>query len=119
MADFTMIRGDTKVLSLTPYRDDEPIELSDGDVLHFRVFDNNEEVIISKDVTAEDQDKDSYAISITIDAVDTQSIEIEKERTYKWEAEIVFSDGTVLTPFYDRNVLIKPDKITPDKRGES
>lgn len=118
MADFTMIRGDTKIISLTPYRDDEPIELSDGDVLHFRIFDNDE-VIISKDATANDQDGDSYAIFITLNAADTQSIEMEKERTYRWEAEIVFSDGTVLTPFYNREMIIKPDKITPDKRGDS
>lgn len=118
MVDFTMIRGDSKILSLTPYRDDEPIELSDGDVLHFRIFDNDE-VIISKDATVNDQDGDSYAIFITLNAADTQSIEMEKERTYRWEAEIVFSDGTVLTPFYNREALIKPDKITPDKRGDS
>ena len=118
MADITMIRGDTKVVSMTPYRDDEPIVLSDGDILHFRIFDNNEEVIISKDVTADNQDSDSYAILVTLDAADTESIEITKECIFHWEAEIVFADGSVLTPFYDRTLLIKPDKITPDKRGD-
>ena len=119
MADFTMVRGDTKVLALTAYKDDEPIELSDGDVLHFRLFDENGDVIISKDATADDQDADSYEISITLDAADTQNMEMEKEQTYRWEAEIVFSDGTVLTPFYNKSAVIKPDKIVPELRGES
>ena len=118
MADINMIRGDTKLISLTPYRDDEPIVLAGGDILHFRVFDN-EEVIISKDATADNQDGDSYAILITLDATDTESLNVTKDRTYKWEAEIVFSDGTVLTPFHNRTLLIEPDKITPDKRGDS
>lgn len=118
MADISMIRGDTKVLLLTPYRDDEPIELAEGDVLHFRLFDNGN-VVVSKDVTAAEQDGDTYAISVVITAADTQEFDIDKDTTYSWEGEIEFADGTILTPFYNEKITIKPDKITPDKRGDA
>lgn len=118
MAGLTMVRGDTKVIHLTPYRDDEPIILEEGDILYLRVFEKDA-VIISKDVTMDSQDPDSYAILVTLEPEDTESIELTKESTFRWEAEIVFADGSVLTPFHDRTLLIKPDKITPDKRGDS
>lgn len=117
MADISMIRGDTMIMYLTPYRDDSPIEFNDGDIFRLRIFDTDGELLISKDVTAAEQDEDTYAISVTLDAADTQSLEINKDTTYQWECEVELSDGTILTPFYNRTLLIKPDRITPDIRG--
>lgn len=118
MPDISMIRGDTKTIYLSADLDGEPIMLEDGDVLYLRIYDKDA-VIISKNASAEDQDADSCVIAVRLDPADTESIELTKESTFRWEAEIVFADGNVITPFYDRTLLIKPDKITPENRGES
>ncbi len=118
MADISMVRGDTKTIYLAAEIGGELILLDAGDTLYLHIYDNNA-VIVSKKATADDQDADSYVIAVRLDPADTESIDIEKESTFRWEAEIVFADGNVVTPFYDRTLLIKPDKITPENRGES
>lgn len=114
-----LIRGDDRILTLTASIDGAPLALEEGDVLRFRVFESDGSVLISKDATLEDQDTESLAISLALTAADTEGIDIEADTTLRWEAEIVFADGRVLTPFYNRTLVIKPDRITPDMRGES
>lgn len=114
----SMVRGDTKLLYLTPYfEDDEAITLESGDVMYLAIFDSEGSLLIGKCASSDDQDRDTNAVAVEIKPADTQSIEITEDTTYDWEGEIVRADGDVLTPYFRRKLKIMVDRITPEIRA--
>lgn len=114
----SMVRGDTKVLYLTPYfEDDETIALESGDVMYIAIFSSDGSLVIGKRASADDQDPDTHAVTIEIRPEDTQAIEITEDTSFDWEGEIVRADGDVLTPYFRRKLKIMVDRITPEIRN--
>lgn len=117
MADISMIRGDDTYIMLIPTIDGEFQLLSEGDVLRLRVFDGSGDVIISKTATAADQNRETGEVCVKIAAADTQGLDIDKTQEFIWEAELhIAINGDYYTPFWDRTLEIRPDRITPETR---
>lgn len=108
MNKITMTRGDTRTLTLTlTDADADPYDLT-GAAVRFTVGDLFDKAL--GDGIAVAAPATGVAV-ITIDPDDTETA--DARRSYPYDIEVTFADGTVVTPILGRFV-IRPDVTTPD-----
>ena len=107
--DLVMTRGDTRTLTLTLTDSDAvPFDLT-GATLRFTVGDLLEKATGDGIVVA---DPDSGVAVITINPADTEDAS-DWRRSYPYDIQVTFLDGTVITPILGRFVL-RPDVTQPE-----
>ena len=103
-----MTRGDTRTLTLTlTNAEGTPYDLT-GATVRFTVGDLLEKVTGDGIVVA---DPDSGVAVITVNPADTEDAS-DWRHDYPYDVQVIFGDGTVITPILGRFVL-RPDVTQP------
>ena len=114
MSELTMLRGDTKTLPFTATRNSAVLDLDDAKVwftVKRSVADEDEDAFLQKTEAEgiEILDEDEGTLVVTIDAEDTDGLEIRGAgKTLYWDLQVKMGTGEVDT--IDSGTLV----ITPD-----
>ena len=104
----TMIRGDTRVFTVTMTNDaGAPLDLTDAEIA-FTVDDLFDKSLGDGIAVA---DPETGIATITIDPADTSSS--DARRAYSYDVQVTLEDGSVKTPLRGQFV-VTPDVTTPD-----